>query len=128
MSGYMFSLHKAIFMQHILMESIALCQLMSIVLIDVHRHSQFWCFEHVCSFSIFVFWLLSVTYNMFVSVVSLILGLSALMSKCCIFVLTCHSPGHVYLLLSWYDCSRLNFLPGSVCTSTYHKVHVLFGI
>jgi hypothetical protein len=36
--------------QHILMDSTAHCLLMSVVLTDVRRHSQFWCYENVCSF------------------------------------------------------------------------------
>jgi hypothetical protein len=59
MSGYMFWPDRAIFRQHILMKSTALCWLMSTVLIDVQlSFSQFWCFENVSSFSIFVLWLL----------------------------------------------------------------------
>jgi hypothetical protein len=59
MCGYMFRPHRAVFSQRIWMEPNALCPLMSIALIDVHRlYSQFWCFENVCSFSSFVLHLL----------------------------------------------------------------------
>jgi hypothetical protein len=47
----MFRPHRAIFRQHIWMESTALCPLLSIVLINVRRHySQFWRFENVFFF------------------------------------------------------------------------------
>jgi hypothetical protein len=46
MFGYMSQPHR---------DSVALCQLTSVILDDVPRHySQFWCFENVCTFPIFV--------------------------------------------------------------------------
>jgi hypothetical protein len=36
--------------------------------------------------------------------------------------------GFVFLVLIWRGCSRLNIFLGSVCTATYRKAHVLFGI
>jgi hypothetical protein len=60
----MFRPHSAVCKQHILMEPTALCSLMSIVLVDVRLHySQFWYFENVCSFSIFVLRLVQGTPN-----------------------------------------------------------------
>jgi hypothetical protein len=38
MSSYIFRPHRAIFRQHILMASTALCLLLSVVLVDVCRH------------------------------------------------------------------------------------------
>jgi hypothetical protein len=40
------------------MEPTALCQLLSATLVDVCHYSQFWYFENVCSFSVFVLRLL----------------------------------------------------------------------
>jgi hypothetical protein len=85
------------------MESTALCLLLPTVLVNVCPHySQFWCFENVYSFFIFILRLFSVMCNICLLVrLSLILGLCyPCMPKCCIFVLTCPSECATPLVMS----------------------------